>query len=147
MAYLVICVSFRLQAGMCLSRMSKGDIYIKKNFQRSRSAVWPQLEWKATPVSARGPLPLCLCPAGRAEPLNPPTLTQPPPPRSRPVQLSHAWPSLGIYSGCFLFYAFTPLSHSFFFLSICRPLHFFLSSLCRLTHFHFVPLRKNSNFL
>ena len=57
-----------------------------------------------TPVSARGPfssLSLPFCPAG----------APPPPPsihlrcRSRPVQPSHAWTSLGIHSGCFLFTA------------------------------------------
>ena len=57
-----------------------------------------------------------------------PPPTQPPPHRSRPVQPSHAWPSLGIYSGCFLFIASAPLSCCSF--SICDSsscLSFYLS--------------------
>lgn len=48
------------------------------------------------------------CPAGRAEAAQTPT--QPSPPQSRPIQLSHAWPSQGIHSGCFLFIASSPLT-------------------------------------
>lgn len=36
-------------------------------------------------------------------------LRNPPPPRSRPALPGHAWPSLGIHSGCFLFTACTLL--------------------------------------
>lgn len=80
----------------------------KRNILRSRSAVRPQLEWRATPVSTRGPLSvvflsLSFCPAGHAG------ASQPPPPRSRPALPGHAWPSLGIHSGCFLFTACTLL--------------------------------------
>lgn len=134
---------------------------IERNIKRSRSAVRPQLEWRATPVSARGPLPrslslprsvvflpLSFCPAGRAGASQPPT--HPPPPRSRPVQPSHAWPSLGIHSGCFLFIASTPpfLSHSLSLslqlLSICHStptmlhLHVFLFTSCPINHLYFL---------
>lgn len=53
------------------------------------------------------------------KPLNPPT--QPPPSGSRPVLPSHAWPSLGIHSGCFLFIASTRLSLSLLYLSHQPP--------------------------
>lgn len=51
---------------------------VKRNIPRSRSAVRPQLEWRATPVSTRGPLSvvflsLSFCPAGRAGASQPPT--------------------------------------------------------------------------
>lgn len=99
----------------------------QRNIQRSRSAVRPQLECRATPVSAQGLSlsfslsPFCLSLSVQLDSQPP---TQSPPPRSRPVQPSHAWPSLGIHSGCFLFIASTPLS----------SFSFRHSSLCYLPH-------------
>lgn len=69
------------------------------------------------PLSSPPPPPLSLSPSvqldmqGSFEPPTPP----PSPPfsssssRSRPVLPSHAWPSLGIHSGCFLLIASSPL--------------------------------------
>lgn len=87
-------------------------------------------------------LSLSFRPAGRAGASQPPT--QPPPPGSRPVQPSHAWPSLGIHSGCFLFIASTPLSLSLFSLSICHStpttshLHVFLFTFCPINQLYFL---------
>lgn len=115
----------------------------ERNISISRSAVRPQLEWRATPVGARG---LCcfffsfppFCPAGRMGASQPSNPTYPSPPRSRPVLPSHAWPSLGIHSGCFLFIASTPL-----FLSLLYPSHQAPSNpslLSLMKHLYFVML-------
>lgn len=92
--YLVVCVTLRALACVLTGgreRGQEGDIDIEGNIQRSRSAVRPQLEWRATPVSAWGPLSLSLfslpvvflslsfCPAGRAERPPPPSSSPPPP--------------------------------------------------------------------
>lgn len=39
-------------------REQEREIDIERNIKRSRSAVRPQLEWRPTPVGARGPLSL-----------------------------------------------------------------------------------------
>lgn len=127
----------------CLDRMSQGHMYIEKIFQRSRSAVWPQLEWKATPVSAWGPLPLFFCPAGRAEPLNSPTH----PASTSQIQASSAQPCVAIPGNLFRMLPVLCIHSSlilyfFFFFSICRPLPVFLPTICRLTCLHFVTLGK-----
>lgn len=129
---------------------------MRGNIQRFRSAERPQLEWRATPVRARGPSPLfslsnspllillsfSFSPAGCGRASQPPSLPpssprpsplllsppnppiHPPTPGSRPVQPSHAWSSLGIHSGCFLFIASTlfSLSLSILYLSL-HPVH------------------------
>lgn len=68
------------------------------------------------PPSSPRPSPLLLSPPN--PPIHPPT------PGSRPVQPSHAWSSLGIHSGCFLFIASTlfSLSLSILYLSL-HPVH------------------------
>lgn len=63
-------------------------------------------------LSAPGGLSLSFSVQLDVQSLSTPPPTQPPLHRSRPVQLSHAWPSLGIHSGCFLFRTSTPLSHT-----------------------------------
>lgn len=69
----------------------------KRNIPRSRSAVRPQLEWRATPVSTRGPLSvvflsLSFCPAGRAGASQPPTSL---------IQASSARPCVAISGNSF----------------------------------------------
>lgn len=126
--------------------------FVRGNIQRFRSAERPQLEWRATPVRARGPSPLfslsnspllillsfSFSPAGCGRASQPPSLPpssprpsplllsppnppiHPPTPGSRPVQPSHAWSSLGIHSGCFLFIASTLFSLSLSLFYICH---------------------------
>lgn len=77
-------------------------------------------------------------PAGRMGASQPSNPTYPSPPRSRPVLSSHAWPSLGIHSGCFLFIASTPLSLSLLYLSHQAPSNPSLLSLMK--HLYFVKL-------
>lgn len=81
-------------------RERERDIDAERNIQRSRSAVRPQLEWRATPVGARGPLSLppssfCLSLSVQLdvqEPLNPPpSLHLPDPGQFSPAMRGHLW--------------------------------------------------------
>lgn len=69
--------------------------------------------------------------------------TPPPPPRFRPVQLSHAWPSLGIYSGCFQFLTSTLLSCTVISQSLPSSIPCF-SFICPITSFYFITYRSIS---
>ena len=108
----------------------------ERNTQRSRSAVRPQLEWRATPVSARGPLslslslPLSLAPSlslcrlslcvqlDMQEPLNLPPLN---PASSSRIQASSAQPCVVISGNSF---RMLPVHCIHSFLSLSLPLFF-----------------------
>lgn len=92
--------------------------FVRGNIQRFRSAERPQLEWRATPVRARGPSPLfslsnspllillsfSFSPAGCGRASQPPSLSPPPParlPSSSPLQThpsTHPLPDPGQFS-------------------------------------------------
>lgn len=79
---------------------------IERNIPRSRSAVRPQLESRATPVGTRGPLSVVFLSLSLSvqldmqEPLNPPSPPPPPASTSR-IQASSAQPCVAISGNSF----------------------------------------------